>query len=156
MVWHHSLLLLNSFNKTKAAIFSCRLCFLRAFPFISLLSFVFTCPSSLHRYIPTSFSRQLVSNVLIEQYWFSHIIFKFCRSVSWRVVGQLFSMFFSSIVFHFKISSSLQVIGETWLLLDCYSKSVVAFMFRWQAIKFRLHSKCTIMNVNSLIRYIQF
>ena len=27
---------LNSFNKTEAAVFSCRLCFLRAFPFISL------------------------------------------------------------------------------------------------------------------------
>jgi len=37
-VWHHSLLLMNSFNKTEAAVFSCRLCFLRAFPFISLLS----------------------------------------------------------------------------------------------------------------------
>ena len=35
MVWHHSLLLMNSFNKTEAAVFSCRLCFLRAFPFIS-------------------------------------------------------------------------------------------------------------------------
>ena len=37
MVWHHSLLLMNSFNKTEAAVFSCRLCFLRAFPFISLI-----------------------------------------------------------------------------------------------------------------------
>ena len=36
MVWHHSLPLTNSFNKTEAAVFSCRLCFLRAFPFISL------------------------------------------------------------------------------------------------------------------------
>ena len=37
VVWHHSLLLMNSFNKTVAAVFSCRLCFLRAFPFISLI-----------------------------------------------------------------------------------------------------------------------
>jgi len=29
-------LLMNSFNKTEAAVFSCRLCFLRAFPYISL------------------------------------------------------------------------------------------------------------------------
>ena len=29
--------LMNSFNKTEAAIFPCRLCFLRAFPFISLM-----------------------------------------------------------------------------------------------------------------------
>jgi len=36
VVWHHSLPLMNSFNKTEAAVFSCRLCFLRAFPFISL------------------------------------------------------------------------------------------------------------------------
>ena len=27
---------INGFNKTEAAVFSCRLCFLRAFPFISL------------------------------------------------------------------------------------------------------------------------
>jgi len=33
----YSLLLMNSFNKTEAAVFSCRLCFLRAFSFISLL-----------------------------------------------------------------------------------------------------------------------
>ena len=32
-MWHHSLLLMNGFNKTEAAIFSCRPCFLRAFPF---------------------------------------------------------------------------------------------------------------------------
>jgi len=37
VVWHHSLLLMNSFNKTEPAVFSCRLCFLRAFPFISLI-----------------------------------------------------------------------------------------------------------------------
>ena len=36
MVWHRSLQLMNSFNKTEAAVFSCRLCFLRAFPVISL------------------------------------------------------------------------------------------------------------------------
>jgi len=30
---------MNSFNKTEAAVFSCRLCFLRAFPFISLYKF---------------------------------------------------------------------------------------------------------------------
>ena len=37
VVWHHSLPLMNSFNKTEAAVFSCRLCFPRAFPFISLI-----------------------------------------------------------------------------------------------------------------------
>jgi len=37
VVWHHSLLLINGFDKTEAAVFSCRLCFLRAFHFISLL-----------------------------------------------------------------------------------------------------------------------
>ena len=37
VVWHHSLLLTNSFNKTEAGVFSYRLCFLRAFPFISLI-----------------------------------------------------------------------------------------------------------------------
>ena len=37
VVWHHSLLLMNCFNKTEAAVYSCRLCFLRAFPFISYI-----------------------------------------------------------------------------------------------------------------------
>ena len=37
LVWHHLLLLMNGFNKTEAAVFSCWLSFLRAFPFISLI-----------------------------------------------------------------------------------------------------------------------
>ena len=45
VAWHHSLLLMNGFNKTDAAVFSCRLWFLvnnfnnteAAFPFISLI-----------------------------------------------------------------------------------------------------------------------
>ena len=37
VVWHHSLLVMNGFNKTDAAVFSCRLCFLGVFPIISLL-----------------------------------------------------------------------------------------------------------------------
>jgi len=37
-VGHHSLPLMNSLNKTETAVFSCRLCFLRAFPFISLIN----------------------------------------------------------------------------------------------------------------------
>jgi len=37
VVWHHSLLLMNSFNKTAAAVFSYRICFLRAFPFMSFI-----------------------------------------------------------------------------------------------------------------------
>jgi len=37
VLWHHSLLLMNGFNKTEAAVFLCKLCFLRAFPFISFL-----------------------------------------------------------------------------------------------------------------------
>ena len=39
-MYTHILLLMNSFNKTEAAVFSCRLCFLRAIPFISLIYFV--------------------------------------------------------------------------------------------------------------------
>jgi len=37
VVLHHSLLLMSGFNITEAAVFSCRLCFLKAFPFIILL-----------------------------------------------------------------------------------------------------------------------
>ena len=36
VVWHLSIPLMNSFNKTDAAVLPCRLCFLRAFPGISL------------------------------------------------------------------------------------------------------------------------
>ena len=37
VVWHHLLPLMNSYNKTEAAVFSCRLFFLRVFHFISLI-----------------------------------------------------------------------------------------------------------------------
>jgi len=37
VVWHHSFLLMNGFNKTEAAVFLCRLCFLRAFSFVGLV-----------------------------------------------------------------------------------------------------------------------
>jgi len=37
VVWHIALFLMNSFNKTEAAIFPCRLCFLWAFLFISFI-----------------------------------------------------------------------------------------------------------------------
>ena len=37
VVWRPSLPLMNSFNKTEAAVFSCRLCFLGIFPIISLI-----------------------------------------------------------------------------------------------------------------------
>jgi len=37
VVWYLSLPLMNILNKTEAAIFHCRLCFLRAFPFISFI-----------------------------------------------------------------------------------------------------------------------
>ena len=41
MVWHLSLPLMNSFNKTEAAVFPYRLCFLRVFSFISLIYYGF-------------------------------------------------------------------------------------------------------------------
>jgi len=37
VVWHLSLPLMNSFNKTATAIFPCGLCFPRAAPFIGLM-----------------------------------------------------------------------------------------------------------------------
>jgi len=42
-VWHLSFPLINRFNKTEAAVFPCRLCFLRAFLFISLIKHVLHC-----------------------------------------------------------------------------------------------------------------
>jgi len=36
VVWHLSLPLMNSFNKTRAAIFPCRVCFLKSFSFSQL------------------------------------------------------------------------------------------------------------------------
>jgi len=52
-------LLMNSFNKTEAAIFSCRLCFLRAFPFISLNHVMSSdsCSVSVSRFTNTCFHR---------------------------------------------------------------------------------------------------
>ena len=37
VIEHHLLLFMNGFNTTEAAVFSCNLCFLRAFTFISLI-----------------------------------------------------------------------------------------------------------------------
>jgi len=37
VVWRRSLPLMNGFNVTEAAVFSHRLCFLRAFPFVSFI-----------------------------------------------------------------------------------------------------------------------
>ena len=64
VVWHHSLPLMNSFNKTEAAVFSCRLCFLRAFPFISLIKhrvsyFVGLLSAAFH-------SRQPLTNAIVS------------------------------------------------------------------------------------------
>ena len=42
VMWHHSLPLINSFNITETVIFTCRLCFLVAFPFISLIYYSFS------------------------------------------------------------------------------------------------------------------
>jgi len=52
---------MNSFNKTEAAVFSCRLCFLRAFPFISLVS-GFWFPKSKQIIINISISHIIIIN----------------------------------------------------------------------------------------------
>jgi len=43
--WHHSLILMNGFKKTEVVVFSCRLCFLRAFSLFSLMTqmVIFSC-----------------------------------------------------------------------------------------------------------------
>ena len=63
VVWHHSLPLMYSFNKTEAAVFSCRLCFLRAFPFISLL---LHCNQLLLHHVA---EQQLSSGDSVSQWW---------------------------------------------------------------------------------------
>jgi len=74
-MWHHSLLLMNGFNKTEAAVFSCRLCFLRAFPLISLFtSYILTnfrqyivimrvCQMKLYMHVKTYQKNEFVENV---------------------------------------------------------------------------------------------
>jgi len=71
VVWHHSLLLMNSFNKTDVAVLSCRLCFLRAFPFIRLCTSRVNIPYCMRC---TVFQRNkilkteiLVASVMIEE-----------------------------------------------------------------------------------------
>jgi len=73
-VWHQSLPLMNSFNKTGAAVFSCRLCFLRDFPFISLINLLW----SRLRYWVHFYSRQLFAYVIIRRSFLltSNIILK--------------------------------------------------------------------------------
>jgi len=48
VVWQLSWLLMNSFNKTEAAVFLCRLCFMRDFPFISLMDFPYHTRNTSH------------------------------------------------------------------------------------------------------------
>jgi len=68
---HHSLPLMNSFNKTEAAVFSCRLCFLRAFPFISfIITLKGTIIAEQHGYILVYF---LLVNLLKKNLGVQHI-----------------------------------------------------------------------------------
>ena len=66
-MWHHSLPLMSSFNKTEAAVFSCRLYFLRAFPFISLI--YLTCSRS-------------VGTECVQEHIFNQCAF--CREMKFR------------------------------------------------------------------------
>jgi len=80
---------MNSFNKTEAAVFSCRLCFLRAFSFISLIdmSTLFTAfflqfilsilSQKQHKHLITGFAEQCES--LLSWYFF----FKKIRRSTW-------------------------------------------------------------------------
>jgi len=71
VVWHHSLLLMNSFNKTEAAaVFSCRLCFLRALPFISLLLLQLV----LSACVAAVKSRPVLHHCVVIFFWSSGII----------------------------------------------------------------------------------
>jgi len=64
-LWHPSLPLMNSFNKTEVAIFPCRLCFLRAFHFISL---ILPTPTVLHRlhYITSNNWKNNICSVILH------------------------------------------------------------------------------------------
>jgi len=58
LVWHLSLSLMNSFNKTEVAVFPRRLCFLRAFPFIRLILLSFRSKQTqVENVFPCNYSR---------------------------------------------------------------------------------------------------
>jgi len=83
VVWHRSLLLMNGFNKTEAAVVSCRLCFLRAFPFISFFKhwFIFKCVILMSLYFVKrkNYERSLIS-LYIEHSRILGITFEFGKN----------------------------------------------------------------------------
>ena len=84
VVWHLSLPLINSFNKTKAAIFPCKQCFLRAFPAISLIvKYRFFTPEHTVRRLLTwqTHTETLIENIFCRVVWSSFNIFSsLCNS----------------------------------------------------------------------------
>jgi len=61
---------MNSFNKTEATVFSCMLCFLRAFPFISLFLFLTVILISNNYYIYLKkYFEIFVTNDFLNIYW---------------------------------------------------------------------------------------
>jgi len=64
---------MNSFNKTAAAVFSCRLCFLRAFPFISLIPNVASRQTYMYNFRQEWFHS---NNALFNIHWLSQFIEK--------------------------------------------------------------------------------
>jgi len=60
--------LMNGFNKTDAAVFSCRLCFLRAFPFIGLIDSTQTLPlETLQPSLPVSHKKAAETKLWRDQ-----------------------------------------------------------------------------------------
>jgi len=98
VLWHHSLLLMNSFNKTEAAVFSCRLCFLRAFPFISLL-------------------------LLKLNLYFKHISGNYPGGWKWHILGRRFTRYTKNTLCQICLVNKQCMYNHTfhtnWLVQDC-------------------------------------
>jgi len=73
----HAVLLMNSFSKTEAGVFSYRLCFLVAFPFISLI-YVFYCVLNFNIFVPDSVLFFMYAHVILlnENIFFDGVYFK--------------------------------------------------------------------------------
>ena len=101
VVRHHSLLLMNGFNKTEAVVFSCRLCFLRAFPLIS----------SIIATLPFAYSVKCIYRRIKLVFAFSHFFLQLTYQ------GNVFRRryYVSETCFQFRVSSRQRYLYEQTL-----------------------------------------
>jgi len=104
VVWHHWLLLMNGFNKTEAAVFSCRLRFLRAFLFVSLIKSVW-CQNR----IELTYKCHFVYYSVLKLHFFMH----FCIICLYQIFLFIYSYLTLHWLFTFKKMFISMLLSET-------------------------------------------